>query len=577
MTIQTNELPLKSLIPWKGNPRKNPAAETIVELSESIRANGILENLVVRKAKKNGAFEVICGNRRYLAADVVTASGELGAFDPERIPVKILDIADREALLLAIVENVQREDLTPLEEAEAFQTLIKVGGTTEAIAAAVGKSRRHVQLRLALVDKLSDPTRKALTEGRITLAMARVLTAVDAERQASSIQKIENNWFDDAEHLKADLLGDNPPAQDWPLFDLALYKGDFIEDPDDPQIRYFADIGQAEKLQMTAIEAYIKAERSGDHAFVKVYYRQKNEYYYSSNFDKAKKGQPAGIAIIVSRALTLEIDEGLTIKKKDTDDGASAKAGDKSAEPKKLAEPCTKKHYFHARRRKSEVLQKAVAKDPTVGKALAILGLMGGDAVRINRGPPASEDLGTSSAVAVALDRFRAKFPKLLLAAGTGWQSENDDCPFAVKDDDKSEVAVLNILIKMKDDELDKLLAALTARHVGSFNDWGGAGGDDAVPLFLAEVLKIKGNEEKHGLFIKDKDLEGLRKPGLETIAAELKIEPGKTLKATREKIAEISGTYIPPALRFGTPTEIAKALRKPQAKPAAKKKEGRS
>jgi len=162
------------------NPRRDFAEEQLAELVASIRERGIIQPLAVRPVKgENGTFEIIAGERRWRAAQ------QAGLHD---VPVVVLDVSDLEALELAIVENVQREDLNPLEEAAGYQALVdEFKYQQDEIARTVGKSRSHIANMLRLL-KLPEFVKAAIRTGQISAGHARALLGhPDAEKLAQQI------------------------------------------------------------------------------------------------------------------------------------------------------------------------------------------------------------------------------------------------------------------------------------------------------------------------------------------------------------------------------------------------------
>jgi ParB family chromosome partitioning protein len=163
-------LPVSSIQPNRFQPRKNFSEDSINELAESIREKGIVQPLVVRHLEEG--YELVIGERRLRAAD------KLGL---EAVPCILIDVEDRELLEIAIVENVQREDLNPIEEGEAYQALIDQFGMSQAeVAERVGKSRSTVANTLRLL-KLPDKIRQYLLNGRLTSGHARAILSVDGD------------------------------------------------------------------------------------------------------------------------------------------------------------------------------------------------------------------------------------------------------------------------------------------------------------------------------------------------------------------------------------------------------------
>ncbi len=248
------------------NPRKHFDPAAIADLADSIAKIGLLQNLTVRQhPKQAGKFELIAGEQRHRAIEKLIAEKRIDTTTQWPVAVKELD--DLTAMAVALAENVARNELTPLEEADAFKKMIDLGATTDTLAVRVGKTVRFVQLRLALLKDLSPKALAALREGRITLEHARELTKAPAKRQDSILgrivppgKKIEDPddafEYEDiitAEHLKAELRRDTIPAR-FALFDPKLYKGGVNVDPDDAE-SYFDDPDAFAKLQKAAIEA----------------------------------------------------------------------------------------------------------------------------------------------------------------------------------------------------------------------------------------------------------------------------------------------------------------------------------
>ena len=159
--------------PNANQPRKTFDEEKIAELAASIRENGIIQPLIVRK--KGKAYEIVAGERRWRAS----VKAEL-----KEVPCIVRDIDDEQNMLLAIVENMQREDLNPLEEAEGLNQMIATYGLTqEQVSKSVGKSRPYIANSLRLL-KLPDDIKALISEGTISAGHGRALLSVeDEERQ----------------------------------------------------------------------------------------------------------------------------------------------------------------------------------------------------------------------------------------------------------------------------------------------------------------------------------------------------------------------------------------------------------
>jgi ParB family chromosome partitioning protein len=168
-------LPVTALRPNRLQPRTRFDEASLAELAESIRTQGIVQPLVVT-AEGGGAYSIVAGERRFRAAQLAGLT---------EVPVVVREVADdRQRLELALVENLQRSDLDPVEEAEAYQALQESFGLSqEEVAGRVGKSRPAVANALRLL-RLPDEIRDLLRDGRLTAGQARPLLALgSAERQ----------------------------------------------------------------------------------------------------------------------------------------------------------------------------------------------------------------------------------------------------------------------------------------------------------------------------------------------------------------------------------------------------------
>jgi ParB family chromosome partitioning protein len=162
-------VPVEMLRSSPNNPRKAFADSDLEDLANSVREKGIVQPILVRSVGEADSFEIIAGERRWRAAQLA------GLHD---VPVLVLEVGDREALELAIIENVQRADLNALEEAAGYEALISQHHYNQNdVAKIVGKSRSHVANTLRLM-KLPDPVQNAVRAGNLTAGHARALINV---------------------------------------------------------------------------------------------------------------------------------------------------------------------------------------------------------------------------------------------------------------------------------------------------------------------------------------------------------------------------------------------------------------
>lgn len=165
------KLPVTALIPTPMQPRKKFDEAELAALAESIRAHGVLQPLLVRPAPgQNNKYEIIAGERRWRASQLA---------QQHEVPVVVQELDDRAALEIALIENIQRQDLTAIEEAEGYQRLIdEFGHTQEALAEIVGRSRSHLTNMLRLLS-LPPAVRDKINRGILSSGHARQLVGLD--------------------------------------------------------------------------------------------------------------------------------------------------------------------------------------------------------------------------------------------------------------------------------------------------------------------------------------------------------------------------------------------------------------
>lgn len=164
------EVPIDQIEVNPRQPRKNFDPIALDELARSIKATGVIQPVVVRKAP-GGRWQLIAGERRWRAAQMAGL---------ERIPVVVREVSDAESLELALVENLLREDLNPMEEAEAYQqVLTEFGWTQEHLAQRIGRDRSTIANALRLL-RLPAPIQDDLRSGRLTMGHARALLSLDS-------------------------------------------------------------------------------------------------------------------------------------------------------------------------------------------------------------------------------------------------------------------------------------------------------------------------------------------------------------------------------------------------------------
>ncbi len=200
-------------------PRQNFDEEKLQELADSIKEYGVLEPIIVTKSVKG--YEIVAGERR-------TKACKLAGID--KIPAIIKDFSDNDMMQIALLENIQREDLTAIEEAEAYSKLLKVLGITQdELAKKLGKSRSHITNMLGLLN-LPDNVKNDVLEGNISMGHAKVLSKISDEETVNSlVQKIKSKRMTVRE---LETLASNPdvPKKHPVTRTVETKKYDFVED-----------------------------------------------------------------------------------------------------------------------------------------------------------------------------------------------------------------------------------------------------------------------------------------------------------------------------------------------------------
>src|SRR5262245_15195976 len=180
-----SELGVDELRPGRYQPRGRVREESLVELAESIREQGVLQPLIVRVVtppQEPKTYEIVAGERRWRAARLAGLA---------TVPVIVRELSDQSALAVALIENLQREDLNPMDQARSISRLVEEFGLThDEIATALGRSRPSVTNLLRLLD-LEEDVKNAILNGTIDMGHARALLPLDPVEQVAMARRIE--------------------------------------------------------------------------------------------------------------------------------------------------------------------------------------------------------------------------------------------------------------------------------------------------------------------------------------------------------------------------------------------------
>ncbi len=566
-TIEVTTIAHDELGPSPLNPRKTFDPDGITELANSIAKDGqVYQNLIARettdlkvgkgKTAKAVRYEIIAGERRWRAVREIMARDDWPEGQPFPMPVRVIEADDAKVVELATIENIQRKDLTAMEEARAFSDLRKFGKDTDDIADTMSMSRRHIQRRLALVDRLSKKCQTALEKGEINLVQARTLTMGTKQRQDAIIEDVKhavlhNLHMADEDQIKHSLVGNLPKAKA-AHFDLKLYDGDWVDDPDgDENERRFADRDKFETLQKAGLEA-LEAKLRKTWAWVEVV----DGYASTWDYGKSKDKKKAGVIIEVRNLTQITVYDGLV----------APEAAPKSIDDPKPQPVFTKKHLTYAGQHKTQALQTAVASDPRTAKIMTCLALMGGfHTVQFSCNHIHPDDRAVDANLMATAESIAGKLTDVSLEGygrgviniKTGYNSQTD----------LSGVHAYDGLKALSDTDLDRLFAALVAAQVGAFAGGEPTLGDNPLAVHLAKDLNVDMSERWD---IDDDYLAYCKKPALlEILNANGEWEDGgaaaskKTAKALREMVTtETSGAthILPREMQFGSATDLEKA-----------------
>ena len=194
------EIPIDELRPNPYQPRKTFDEEALRELADSIEEHGVFQPIIVKRSIKG--YEIIAGERRFRASKMAGKS---------TIPAIVRDFSDEEMMEIALLENLQREDLNAIEEAMAYKTLQeRLGLTQEELAKKVGKSRSHVTNMLGLL-RLPEEVKELVTENKLTMGHARMLSKLEDNNQIREMA--DKIVMEGLSVREVETLGDNPEIE----------------------------------------------------------------------------------------------------------------------------------------------------------------------------------------------------------------------------------------------------------------------------------------------------------------------------------------------------------------------------
>jgi ParB family transcriptional regulator, chromosome partitioning protein len=301
MTLKT--VALSALCPSKDNPRRHIDQDAIAGLADSIKTDGVLQNLVVEK-NGDGKFRVVSGSRRFLALKLLKRQGVIDG--DYKVPVEIRKFEDGDALRIATIENVQRSDLEPIDEAEAFARMLQNGASIDDVSAKTGLSEQTIRRRVALAD-LCDEVKDSVQKGEVPLGIAEAMTLGTHEQQRSLLSDLREGAELDRDTIR-DMLCAQKPSVAIALFPAEQYTGTLTRDLfAEEDATYFDDIDQFFTLQKEAVEALAEKHRKKA-AWVDVLNTYSVPWW---QYGEKRKGKRGGVVINLHPTGRVEVRKGL--------------------------------------------------------------------------------------------------------------------------------------------------------------------------------------------------------------------------------------------------------------------------
>jgi ParB family chromosome partitioning protein len=443
MTIEM--IPLNKLRPSKENPRKSIDEAAIEGLAKSILADGLLQNLVVAKpAKGKRKYDIISGERRYRAFQKLAEQGHF----PENVglPCEIKEgLSAEQTLRIATVENVQRQDLSPLEEAEAIATLAGTGEAMTDIASKMGISESTIKRRIKLLD-LAPRVKDALSAAQITVSQAEAMSVAAQQDQEDILDRVIDGWYSTPAEITDRLIGELPCVA-MAIFDKKAYQGTFITDLlAEDETTYFEDSEQFYTLQKeAALARTAELDRNNDWAVF-------TEGRFSSlEYKKAGKGKASGVVVNLTPEGRVEVHEGLIKKNVDGSVSDALRSNPKASYTKNLC--------AYIAMQKSAAVQAELVNNPRKAKEIGVARMLydGHSHGCLSYLADLEEDspqLATINAEALALGKI------LGLSC--------DDCTFGtILDIAYSEAYAYELVQALSDKNLDRLFVFLSALTFG--------------------------------------------------------------------------------------------------------------
>ena len=457
-------LPLNAIQPSGLNPRKHFDEAPIRELAASLEEHGVLQNLVVRPHPDDeGVWQIVAGERRYRALQHLVEEGKLEPDYP--VPITIKEVSDFELLILATTENIQRSDMTPLEEADAFMQLVKLGDNEEAIALRTGVALSTVKMRLKLATGLCADARRALEAETINLSQAQALLLASKGLQKELLPRVLEVGYGPKD-IKRLITQDKVPVGR-NIFPLEAYtdaKGSITTDIFQPEHPGFLDDKELfVKLQNEALEQKMAAYKEQGLAV------EVTRYFMGYQFEEGE-----GVVVVLNDYdFSVEFKEGF-IKRPEPESSPTKKV--KQDKPKENR----RRNQWEATTL-TRALHEEASKDFRLCLILNVMALLGIRGFDSKREPGVLENKEANNRVFSETLKVRFDQDRQKLTEGYGGDGLRVGDSLAepylptLSAYDEGVTHVFDTLKAMPDDELQSLFSRLTATtisHASSDVPW---------------------------------------------------------------------------------------------------------
>lgn len=407
--MELHHIPLEQLSIAPINARTHGATEQLDTLAASIRAQGVLQPLLVRPGSQGQGFEIVAGQRRFLACQRLAQDGPVAP-----LPCLVLEATDdAAALTISLAENLERLPMEPFDQHEAFAQLVKRGQRVETIAARFGVTVRLVQQRLALAG-LIEPIKREVRQGQIGIADAQILALATPKQQRAWMKQYRDpaQSVPQGRQLKAWLCGGEAIVTEVALFPLERYPGRLVTDLFGDQT-FFDDRAQFWTLQYQAIAALRESLLAKGWAKVEVL--EIGDYFRCWEYQRTEKAQGGWVLILPQRDGEVEVHEGywpLKEARRQAHLAAGLDAAVTDDAPKPTRSETTQALQNYIALHKAAAVRYGLTQHPAIALRLAVAGLIGNTlngSVCADRTPPHNAAIEASVRTSPAHRQFASE------------------------------------------------------------------------------------------------------------------------------------------------------------------------